>query len=429
MVRDPRVQNNARRRGAVTAWLLVGLVVIIGIVAIGMDGGRMLDKRRHAQAAADAAALAGAASVFQIDITQYGNASGNKRTNAQTAGLAQAAANGFNNDGITSTVTVNYPPSSGVFAGQADFVEAIVQYNLPKSFGGIFTKNNLPVSARAVAVGRPIQLGVLALQQTGSSTFRFDAKGNMTVNNGAVFVNSSDAAAMAVSNKGNLSAASFSVTGNYTNTGTIQGQVYTSTHRVPDPLLALPVPDASGLSVQSSGPLSIGSAAVLAPGIYKGGINIGGSAVVLMLPGLYVMQGGGFQITGSADVVGLTPLIYNTTGTGLAGPININSTGAVALTASPTGAYQGISIIQDRALTQPLTLTGNGSTFIGGAVYAPAAPVNLAGNDRQKGDTLGTAIICASLYVGGNGNSGSDGNFTIDTTVNPLLVPQVTLVE
>jgi hypothetical protein len=423
MVRDPRVQNNARRRGAVTVWLLVGLVVIIGIVAIGMDGGRMLDKRRHAQATADATALAGAASVFQIDITQYGTANGNKRNAAQTAGLAQAAANGFNNDGITSTVTVNYPPSSGAFAGQTDFVEAIVQYNLPKSFGAIFTSNNLPVSARAVAVGRPIQLGVLALQQTGSSTFRFDAKGNITVNNGAVFVNSSDAAAMAVSNKGNLSAASFSVTGNYTNTGTIQGQVYAGTHRMADPLLALPMPDASGLSVQSSGLLSIASGAVLAPGIYKGGINISGSAVVLMLPGVYIMQGGGFQITGDADVVGLTPLIYNTSGTSLVGPININSTGAVALTAAATGTYQGISIIQDRGLSQPLTITGNGNTFIGGAVYAPAAPVSLSGNDRQKGDTLGSAYICATLQATGM------GNFTIDTTLNPLLVPQVTLVE
>ena len=423
MVLHSRIRDNARRRGAVTVWLLVGLVVIIGIVAIGMDGGRMLDKRRHAQATADAVALAGAASVFQIDITQYGNASGNKRNNAQTAGLAQAAANGFNNDGITSMVTVNYPPSSGAFAGQTDFVEAIVQYNLPKSFGGIFTNNNLPVSARAVAVGRPIQLGVLALQQTGSGTFRFDAKGNMAVTSGAVFVNSSDAAALAVSNKGTLSAASFSVTGDYTNTGCIQGQVYTSMHRMPDPLLALPVPDASGLGVQSSSPMTISSAALLAPGIYKGGINIGGSAVVLMLPGTYVMQGGGFQITGSADVVGLTPLIYNTTGTGPAGPINISSSGAVALTASPTGTYQGISIIQDRALTQPLTITGNGGTFIGGAVYAPAAPVSLAGNDKQKSDTLGTAYICATLQATGM------GNFTIDTTINPLLVPQITLVE
>src|SRR5438552_18389050 len=105
MVLHSRIRGNARRRGAVTVWLLVGLVVVVGIVAIGMDGGRMLDKRRHAQATADATALAGAASVFQIDITQYGNANGSKRTTAQTAGLAQAAANGFTNDGISAPVT------------------------------------------------------------------------------------------------------------------------------------------------------------------------------------------------------------------------------------------------------------------------------------------------------------------------------------
>ena len=52
------IQPRCIRSGAVTAWLLITLPVIIGIVAIGMDGGRLLDRRRQAQATADAAALA-----------------------------------------------------------------------------------------------------------------------------------------------------------------------------------------------------------------------------------------------------------------------------------------------------------------------------------------------------------------------------------
>jgi hypothetical protein len=46
-----------------------------------------------------------------------------------------------------------------------------------------------------------------------------------------------------------------------------------------------------------------------------------------------------------------------------------------------------------------------------------------AKSPARAGNTLGTAIICATLHAGG------DGNFTIGTTINPLLVPQVTLVE
>jgi uncharacterized membrane protein len=54
----------APRRGAVTFWVVVCLGVIVGVVALGMDGGRMMDERRRAQAAADAAALAGAADLY-----------------------------------------------------------------------------------------------------------------------------------------------------------------------------------------------------------------------------------------------------------------------------------------------------------------------------------------------------------------------------
>src|SRR5437660_2002461 len=210
------LQLRRTRRGAVTVWLLVCLVVIIGIVAIGMDGGRMLEKRRQAQATADAAALAAATSSFQIDLNQVGNAFGKDKKNAQNAALAQAAANGFNNDGITSMVTVNMPPTSGAFAGQTDdFIEVIVQYNLSKSFGAIFTNKNLPVTARAVAVGRPLQLGVLTLAQTGSNVFLNGSKGTFTIVNGHVFVNSNDPAAFNQSDSGTIIAVTYDINGNY----------------------------------------------------------------------------------------------------------------------------------------------------------------------------------------------------------------------
>src|SRR5207249_8052524 len=104
-----------------------------------------------------------------------------------TAAVSLAAANGFTNDGTSSTVTVNIPPASGTFAGQTDYVEIILQYNLPGSFSAIFTKNTLPVQARAVAVGRPMELGIILLRQTGSNALRSDSKGTLTVVNGRIY--------------------------------------------------------------------------------------------------------------------------------------------------------------------------------------------------------------------------------------------------
>ena len=59
---------------------------------------------------------------------------------------------------------------------------------VPGSFSAIFTKNTLPVQARAVAVGRPMELGIILLRQTGSNALRSDSKGTLTVVNGRIYV-------------------------------------------------------------------------------------------------------------------------------------------------------------------------------------------------------------------------------------------------
>src|SRR5690349_17641247 len=104
------------RRGNVTVWVVACLPVLIGVVALGLEGGRMLDERRHAQSAADVAALAAAADLYNHYTDNAGRDPGHT---AQDAAVAAAAANGYANDGSASIVTVNIPPQSGPFAGKA----------------------------------------------------------------------------------------------------------------------------------------------------------------------------------------------------------------------------------------------------------------------------------------------------------------------
>src|SRR5207248_2799018 len=96
----------ALRPGTVTAWLVLCLGVIAGIVALGMDGGRMMEERRHAQAGADAAALAAAADLY---LNYQTNAGADPFGTGKQAALSTASSNGYSNDGVTSTVTVNIP--------------------------------------------------------------------------------------------------------------------------------------------------------------------------------------------------------------------------------------------------------------------------------------------------------------------------------
>jgi len=144
MLRAPISLAGSTRRGMVTAQVALSLSALMAMLAVVADGGLLLVERRHAQATADAAALAAAASASAMGV---------------------ASANGYTNDGTTSTVTVNIPPLSGNFtvakigAAANGYAEVIVTWNQQRFFSGIFGSGAIPVSARAVASVVPVPPG------------------------------------------------------------------------------------------------------------------------------------------------------------------------------------------------------------------------------------------------------------------------------
>src|SRR5207245_393368 len=109
------------------------------------------------------------------------------------------------------------------------------------------------------------------------------------------------------------------------------GQLHTGTRQVGDPLHQLPVPDRSALTVRSTSQFVINKKAkvTMQPGVYQGGISLDLSDNAVMLPGIYYIEGGGLQVTGSADLTGTEVTIYNTSGSSPAGPITITAGGKV----------------------------------------------------------------------------------------------------
>src|SRR5262245_11378718 len=89
-----RLNSRKPNRGAIVVLVAVCMAVLLSFVALTIDGGGLLEQRRRAQAAADAAALAGAEDLFRNYPTNQG---------ADTPGTAAAraeaiaAANGFTN--------------------------------------------------------------------------------------------------------------------------------------------------------------------------------------------------------------------------------------------------------------------------------------------------------------------------------------------
>src|SRR5262245_15152686 len=119
------VGQRKARRGIVVVLVAMCLVVLMGFVAIVVDGGLAQDRRRHVQAAADAAALAAAAELFVQDPTSNGmDVKGDARNSAR----AICTANGYidvGGSGANARVSVNIPPTSGPFSGARHYAEVI----------------------------------------------------------------------------------------------------------------------------------------------------------------------------------------------------------------------------------------------------------------------------------------------------------------
>jgi len=414
----------------VLVWLVLCLGVIIVIVALGTDGGRMLEERRRAQSAADAAALSAAADLYQ---NYYPNSGLDPNSTAQQAALASAASNGYDNDGVTSTVTVNIPPQSGPYTGQAEYVEVIIQSYLPGTFSAAFTSGDLPVLARAVACGRPLAIGLILLQPSGSGTLSLSGQAAIQSPTGSIYVNSTDPAAVVTTGGATISGKSLEVVGGCSGGG-ISCPVHTGVGADPDPLRTFPTPDPGSAPVMSSSALHVsGGSMILLPGVYQGGINISGSGSVTLLPGIYILVGGGLTLSGSASLTGIGVMIYNTGGTipgtngaspqtVTAGPIQLSGSGSVTLSAPTTGTYQGMALFQDRSSNQTVSLTG-GNMNLTGVVYAAGAAVQLSGSSVSGTNTPGGAYVCSSLQVTGS------GNFQVNLGPNRPQVPDIHLVE
>ena len=412
-----RTDNRSRKReGAIYALLLVSISVIVALLAITLDGGRLLDQRRTVQQAADLAALAAAADLYsRYDVNNGLDPAGT----AAAAATSIAQSNGFACDGVASTITVNVPPKSGPFAQQAGHAEVILYANLTGSFSACVTNSAIGAGGRGVARGRRRIVGVVALAPTGTGVQNLNG-GNIRIVGGGLHVNSTSTSGLSLA-LGTLSADATDIVGGVAGLlANLLGLVRPGAQPVSDPLAALSGPDTSTLTTFPFKNYTTGTT-TLGPGIYRGGLKLTGTATVNLQPGIYVLDGGGLSVTGTANLVGNQAMIYNTTISQASGPINIGGNGTVTLSAPSSGTYTGIGIYQDRTLSTALKIAGNGNMNMTGTIYAPSAQVQFTGNG--VGDTLGGWIIAQSVTMSGL------GSFDLNQGSARPVIPDVHLVE
>jgi Putative Flp pilus-assembly TadE/G-like len=401
------------RRGAIAVKVAICLPVLLGVTALSLDGGMIYDKKRHSQAAADAAALAAAGDLF-VSYTNSSTTDDGKDPNGVAVAHAKAIAadNGYPDDQVTATVTVNIPPKSGPFTGKVGYVEVIIAYHQQRGFSKIFGTGDLIVGARAVAVGSwaPNNIGILVLDPTSPSSLKIGGGAHAYVPKSPVLVNSTSSTDMYCSGTGPvLLSEQFELTGNYG--GGVPGVNFIGPIDVgvpptPDPYLYLPQPDKTTLlkqSLQTATIVTDGAGVrtyYLQPGVYKGGLSFSGKDSVVMAPGVYYMDGGGFSFSGMGSLTATEVMLFND-GHNNSDSVKITGQGAVTWTPPSTGTYKGMTLFQARGQTQVVTMSGQGAMNIKGVLYAANALMDVSGNGDNY---IGNQVVCWQMNFQGNGN-------------------------
>jgi hypothetical protein len=390
-----RSQRWSRRRGTVAVTTAVCLVPLIGLMAFLLDGGILMAQQRQIQAASDASAQAAAVYLYNNYTTNLG-----LDPLGKAAALAQsyATTNGFSNDGVTNTVTVNIPPKSGLFIGQAGYAEVIVQYNQPRLFSAMFGSSTIPVTSRTVARGTYAPYSddaVIALNPSAGGALTAAGSAKLKAS-ATVQVDSANVSAVNVNNTGNINAPTISITGNWTSSssGSLTGSVVTSAASSSDPLTTLAAPTTTGLTVQPSLP-GYGSY-TMSPGIYTSGITFGGGMNITMNPGLYYIEGG-FTVANGVTLTGTGVTIYIAPGSGA---FSFQGGGIINLSAPTSGTYAGIVMYQDRSNTNTISIANGTTTTITGTFYAPGAAINFAGGAQLS--QFGSQIIANTINLSNN---------------------------
>ncbi|MCH9052193.1 MAG: hypothetical protein IIA72_14115 [Proteobacteria bacterium] len=393
--------------------LMSGLMmpVLIGFAGLGLDVTIWYLAKRQIQTAADAGAIAGAHTL----------AKGGSKGAAQQAADIDVELNDFAID-ATNTSTAHIPPITGAYAGDNNAIEVYVTLSQPLYFAALFGAGPIDIRARAVAAKLASGPGscVLGLDPTMDGTVEFSGNSIATIKCGVTSNSNSDESIFIFGNA-TLDADPVYAYGDITLQGNpdfyYDEPPVTYGYPADDPYENLTVPTDPVNCDQGSGITHITSnpGKILLPGRYCGGIKITDSTATF-LPGVYILDRGHFETSGTSTLIGdgVTFIFTATDGFGNFGPAaeigNLKIVGGtIATLSAPTsGDYQGILFFQDQRAPccqgAPLiknSVLGGSETIFTGALYFPNQEIEYSGGS----DTVETCMLLVSDKITFTGTS------------------------
>ncbi|HEX3466439.1 MAG TPA: pilus assembly protein TadG-related protein [Candidatus Elarobacter sp.] len=355
----------------------IAMMILCGAAALAVDVGVWRYDQRIAQSAADSAAIAGAGELA------YPSAA-----DVTSAAVADATANGFTDDGGTTTsVAVNTPPSSGNYSGRSNAVEVIIRKKLPIFFGNVFGLSEW-MSVRAVGLLNPNgNFCVYALG--GDITLYGGGGGGATVPNCGLVTNKD----FVITGNANVDAQTIGYVGAGPSGGTYPLGQPMKTVPVTDPCPTIPgCAYVADLATNHPGLLHTGCQPYPAPNPLPPG------EYCTQLTGTIVLQSGVFvldQGVSSSNFTGNGVTIVNF-GTG---GIVINGNATFIMSPPTSGPTAGLVYYQPPGNTGPFIKNGvPADVEITGAFYAPSSNFTFNGNLPSI-----SLLIANSISMNGGG--------------------------
>jgi hypothetical protein len=478
------MRPKAKERGQALVIIALAAVGLFGFSALAIDGSRVFSDRRHAQSAADNAALSAAlAKIRQEDYIQ--------------AAKDRAADNGYVFDPTTNNVQVNLcnvlglnPPCQGIppqttsplppRQNPANYIQVKITSILPATFARIVGRNEFTNILTAIAYAGPVAPSPLvdgyalaAMELHESNAISTNGNISVDINNSGIFSNSDF-----LSNPNNCNQGSMSAGGN----GTISvdtsiltvGSFCSNGNSVIQPSNAVDegasqidmpptvdIPNFSCGSTNGSETTDSAGRIIVSPGNH-GNLNFRLGAEVIFSPGTHCFNngltingedviadhvkfrfnGGNFKLNGGTltcnDIqvhinggtgidVAATSHVYcnNVTFFLSTGEVRWNGTADLRIYAPTGGDYEGLLFYMPPSNSNPITINGSTSSQLTGTILAVSSHITINGNNWSTG--FNSQVIGDTVSLEGNGNLVI--NFNPDDQYQPIDPSTITLTK
>ena len=383
-------QPKMTEKGQALIVIVLALVGLLGIAGLVIDGGNAFLDRRKAQNAADSAALA----------TALARIRGGQ--NSKTVGLEAAATNGYSNDGVTNTVTVNIPPVSGPYKDNIEYVQIIIVSHVKTTFLAVVGQSEIVNEVQAVARSKRPELRLLlngtaiASLAPGSNcsnkkAFWLHGSAVLDVTGGDVFVNSNNQSCALVQN-GNSSIRiqsnhAIRVVGGAT---LDKPQQLTPSVSIGAGSAAYPPFFMPAITCEYPAEIS-GDGTTMTPGTWEEEFPPKG--VTQLEPGIYCLSKG---LKVNDTLTGSEVLLFVQDG-----DVQINANANIQISAPTTGTTAGLLIFLPMDNDNKVVIDSGAQSMFTGTILAPASHITLKGSSSAYG--FHSQIIGYTVEADGSG--------------------------